>query len=254
MIEIPKDPLRELQELRHASAQDRTDIQRLWKLVQRNRPAGAAAPWGLAEEESSSSSSSAGPLNCIFCEVPSTGLNLTISLDVSGSTINIPLEKWFSDRSSGISISLGSLETFTISGVTGTFSMWRIPCFEVIGSYTDNLGFPVSYRGVSRSAIVCRGSADLVPNNLSLRWRFIGSEETLVTDPYTLPDQNCSNTTEPSDSITFFNSLSFNVLNAFDNAGNPISGTVTTCAPPYYKWLAKPVITSSKRYSIEVTE
>jgi hypothetical protein len=73
MMNVPSNPRREVEDLRRAIAQDRTDIQRLWKLAGTSSPKQASQPpWGLGAEET--------PLeSCLTCSFPDIVPQLTIT-------------------------------------------------------------------------------------------------------------------------------------------------------------------------------
>lgn len=129
--------MREIEALRRSNAQDRTDIQRLWRLAQRGEFVQAQPPWGLGSEE---------PENlCQGCSFDGP-MYLSITQIASGT---LTAEGWVLENlPASIPLSINTIFQ------TGDLKGWVSSCYTI----PSNPSSPTYPGGAFRIAVRCRSN------------------------------------------------------------------------------------------------
>lgn len=233
-----RELIREIEALRRSNAQDRTDIQRLWRLAQRGEFVQAQPPWGLGSEEPEND------IDCRFCQVPTTDLFMSVSVTVSGFGPISSGFYWLNSLVSAGPIPVGIAEPFRnpASG-PNTHCLWRIPCSSFTG--TDG---SFDYQGVGHGFLFCT-LTDLYQFAL-VRFEASQSWSTGSSAP---PDILCSSQGIQSNPKDYFNRASGIVAPMFFGSNLPQDGSLQQCEPTLFRWTTTDFFTG-RTYRIEVTE
>lgn len=128
----------EIEELRRANAQDRTDIQRLWRLVGRGMQAAAQPPWGL--------SGTTVITECLGCQIPG---NPVLTVIKTGSTTrpdNFPVYEAFEYLAANGPVTLPLTAFFPDNFGPGQYVYrWG----ATLGGFTLSTPSGISYRDIT---------------------------------------------------------------------------------------------------------